>query len=113
MARKHPGSLAASTIVSFARQVGHAQATGELEAAANVQRPAVSYLDRALLAQAGPRFPVPVEREPRTLAETLDALLSGQTMTAMHFIGQLFRAVEASVLEEGGWNVAQWFRKPQ
>ena len=28
-AKKHPGSLTASTIVSFARQVGYAQATGE------------------------------------------------------------------------------------
>ena len=50
VARKHPGSLAASTTVSFARQVGYTQPTGELEAAAKEQRPAVSYLDRALLA---------------------------------------------------------------
>ena len=90
--------LEASTIVSFAFQVGYPQATGELEAAANVQRLAVSYLDRALLAQAGPRFPVPTERELRTLAETLDALLSGQIMTA---------TIEASAVEEGGWNVAR------
>ena len=30
---KHPGSLATSTIISFARQIGYAQATGELEPA--------------------------------------------------------------------------------
>ena len=99
VARMLPGSLAASTIVSFARQVGYTQAKRELEAAAKVRRPAVSYLDRALLAQAGPRSPVPAERELRTLAETSDALLSGQIMTARD-IGQQFRAIEASVFEE-------------
>ena len=52
VARTIPGSLAASTIVSFARQVGYAQGAGELEAAANIQRLPVSHLDRALLAQA-------------------------------------------------------------
>ena len=61
VAWKHLGSLAASAIVSFARQIGFAQSTGELETAANVRRLAVSYLDRPLLAQAGPRFPVPAE----------------------------------------------------
>ena len=55
MARKHPGSLAASTIVSFDR-------AGELEAAANIQRLAVSYLDHAFLPHAGPKFPVTTER---------------------------------------------------
>ena len=87
VARKHPGSLAASTIVSFARQVGQAQGAGELEAAANIQRPAVSYLDRALLAQDGPKFPVAAERELRTLAEALDALMGGRILAAMDIIG--------------------------
>ena len=105
VARKHAGSLEASTTVSFARQIRHAQATGELEAAASVRRLAVSYLNRALLDQAGPRFPA--ERELRTLAEAFDALMSGQIMTAMDIIGQRFRAIEASILEEGGWSVAR------
>ena len=48
VARKHPGSLAASTIVSFARQA---------------------------------------VRELRTLAAALDALMSGQIMTAMDISG--------------------------
>ena len=43
----------------------------------------------------------------RTLAEALDALMSGQIMTAMDIIRQRFRAVEASVLEQGGWGVAR------
>ena len=107
VARKHPGSLAASTIVSFARQIGYAQTTGELEAGANVRRLVVSYFDRALLAQVGPRFPVLAERERRTLAEVLDALMSGQIMTAMDITGQQFRAIEASILEDGGWSVAR------
>ena len=104
VARKHPGSLAASTIVSFARQVGYAQGARELEA---IQRLAVSYFDRSLLAQVGPKFPVAAERELRILAEALDALMSGQVMTAMDIIGQRFRAVETSILEEGGWGVAR------
>ena len=108
-----PGSLAASTIVSFARQIGYAQATRELEAAANVRRLAVSYIDRALLSQAGPRFPVPAERELRTLAEALDALMSRQIMTAMDIIGQRFRAIEASILEDGGWSVARHLEFPK
>ena len=106
VARKHPGSLA-STIVSFARQVGHAQGAGELEATANIQRLAVSYLDRALLAQARPKFPVSAESKLTTLAEALEALMSGQLMTAMDTIGQRFRAVETAVLEEGGWSEAR------
>ena len=40
------------------RQVGYAQDSGELEAGVNIQRLAVSFLDRALLAQAGPKFPL-------------------------------------------------------
>ena len=60
-----------STIVSFARQVGYAQGAEELEAAANIQRLAVSYIDRALLAQAGPKFPVSADRVLRTLADRL------------------------------------------
>ena len=47
------------------------------------------------------------ERELRTLAEALDALTSGQIMTAMDIIGQRFRATEASILEESGWSVAR------
>ena len=70
VARKHPGSLAASAIVSFARQIGYAQATGELEASANVRHLAVSYLNRALLAQAGPRFGARRSRQLRTLARS-------------------------------------------
>ncbi len=54
-----------------ARWVGHAQATGELEAAANVQRLAVSCLDRALLAQAGPGFPVPAEHRAENFGRSL------------------------------------------
>ena len=80
---KHPGSLAATTIVSFANQVGYVQGAGELEAAASIQRLAVSCLDRASLAQARPKFPVAAERELRTLAQALDALMSGQIMTAI------------------------------
>ena len=105
--RKLLGSLTASTIVSIARQVGNAQGAGELEAAANIQRLAVSYLDRASLAQAGPKFPVAAEKELRTLAEASDVLMSGQMMAAMDIIRQRFRAVETSILEEGGWSVAR------
>ena len=47
VARKRPGSPAASSNVSFARQVRNAQGAGELEAAAKIQRLAVSFLDRA------------------------------------------------------------------
>ena len=36
-----------------------------------------------------------------------DALLSGQMMAAVDIIGQRFRAVETSILEEGGWGVAR------
>ena len=67
----------------------------------------VSYFDRALLSQVVPLFPVAAERELRTLAEALDALMSGQIMTAMDIIGQQCRAVETSILEEGGWGVAR------
>ena len=55
----------------------------------------------------GRSFPVPTERGLRTLAEALDELMSGQMMTAMDIIGQRFRAIEASILEEGGWSVAR------
>ena len=70
---------------------------------ANIQRSAVSYLDRALLAQAEPKFPVATERELGTLAEALDALMSGQIMAAIYIIGQRFRAVEElrSILNHG------------
>ena len=93
--------------MSLARQVGHAQGFGELEAAANIQRQAVSYLDRALLAHAGAKLPVAAERELRTLAEALDALMSGQIMAAMDIIGQRFRASEhrSSKKADGAWRV--------
>ena len=93
--------------MSFACQVSNVQGAGELEAAANIQRLAVSYLNRASQAQAGPKFPVAAERELRTLAEALGALMSRQIMTAMDIICQRFRAVETSILEEGGWGVAR------
>ena len=84
--------------MSSARQVGYAQSTGEFEVAANIQCLAVSYLDR--VAGAG-------QTALRTLADALDARMSLQLMTAVDIIGQRFRAVEASVLEEGGWGAAR------
>ena len=95
---QHPGTLAA-ICYHHVRTPGLVRpaATGELAATA----PAVSDLDRALLAQAGPRFPVPAERELRTLAEASDALMSGQILISMDVIGQRLRGI------------SEWFPKPE
>ena len=44
----------------------------------------------------------------------MDALMSGQIMTAMGIIEQRFRAIKASFLERQNFRgIAKWFPKPE
>ena len=107
IARSHPGALMQSTVVMMLRQIGDRLRGDETEAAMNTRGLAVAYLNRALLAREGDKITLRCEREMRTLAEALDALAEGRFASVGDILAQRLRALEASVLEDGGWTVAR------
>ena len=107
LATDRPGALLESAMVLMLRQAGGQHARADVAGAAGEQGLCVGYLTRALLPQVTGRITLRSERELRTLAEAIDLLLAGRVAALGDVLAQRFRAVEASILEEGGWSVAR------
>ena len=91
------------------RYVSDEQGENQTRLAVDTRGPATAYLTRALIPHTAGRLPLRAERELRTLAEALGGLVAGRVQAVEDLLAQRFRAVEASVSEDGGWAVAQHF----
>ena len=107
LAANRPGALLRSGLIQMVRYTGDAQGGREARVAVERRGLALGYLTRGLLATLGDRVPVRAERELRTHAEAIDGIMAGRVQAVGDLLMQRFRAVETSLIEDGGWALAR------
>lgn len=102
-ARRNPGLLLRSALEEIRGYLGSRGGVGSLTEAPKF----LAYLDTVLNQRGGKGgIGLRTSRELRTIAEGLDALLSGDQVRAADLLVQRFKALEASIID-GNWSVAR------